>query len=57
LLGLPIDHKGVQVIALAVPLLPAGGAQRGAHDINLLLLSAHSHLRHHIATVDEVGPG
>jgi hypothetical protein len=47
----------VQVIALSVPLLPAGGAQRRSHDINLLLLGAHQHLRHHIATVDEVRPG
>ena len=55
LLRLPVDHKGVEVIAVPVPLLPTRGAQRGPYDIDLMVyLGTDQDVRDDIATVDEV---
>ena len=36
LLGLPIDDKGLQVIAFPFPRLPAVGPERRTHHIDLM---------------------
>jgi hypothetical protein len=57
LLGVPIDHERVEVIALPVATLLTGGAERGPHDIDLMVgLGADQPVRDAIATVDEVRP-
>jgi len=55
LLALPIDHEGVEVIAMAFPTLPTGGVQRGADHIDLVLAwRTHEQVRHDIAAVEHV---
>ena len=39
LLGLPIDDKGLEVIALPFPPLPTIGPERRTHHIDLMLAS------------------
>ena len=55
LLGVPIDDKGLQVIAFARPLLPAVGPEGRPDDIDLMPgLGRHQEVRIHIATVEHV---
>jgi hypothetical protein len=56
LLGLPIQGKGLQIIALAGLMLPAIGAEGGPHHIDLMLsLGRHQEVGIHIAAVEQVG--
>jgi hypothetical protein len=55
LLGLPIDDKGLEVIAFAFPLLPAVGPKRRTNHINLMLgLGGDEEVRIDIAAVEQV---
>ena len=57
LLGLPIDDKGLQVIALPFPPLPAVGPKRRTNHIDLMLsLGGDQEVRIDIAAVEQVCP-
>lgn len=57
-LGLPIDGKGLQVIALPCPPLPTVGPKRRAHDVDLRRrLGGDEAVRIDSAAVAHVGPG
>ena len=58
LLGLPIDDKGLQVIAFARPPLPAIGPKGRPDHIDLMLgLGGDQEVGIHIAAVEQVGAG
>ena len=53
LLGVPIQHKGLQVLAVFELMLPAIGSTRRADHIDLvLLLRGHQKVGIHIAAVE-----
>jgi hypothetical protein len=55
LLGLPIDDKGLEVIAFPFPPLPAVGPKRWTNHINLMLsLGGDQEVRIDIAAVEQV---
>jgi hypothetical protein len=55
LLSVPIQDKGLQVIALAGLMLPARGAEGGPHHIDLMLsLGCHQEVGIHRAAVEQV---
>jgi hypothetical protein len=55
LLGLPIDDKGLEVVACPFPPLPTGGAKRRTNDIDLMLgLRSDQEIRIDIAAVEHV---
>ena len=56
LLGLPIQDKGLQSVALAGVMLSALGAEGGAHHIDLMLsLGRHQEVGLDIAAVEHMG--
>jgi hypothetical protein len=56
--GRPIDGKGPQIVALPGVMLPAIGAEGGAHHIDLMLgLGRHQEAGIGIATVEQVRAG
>jgi hypothetical protein len=56
LLGLPIQDKGSQVIALSALMLPAIGAEGGPHHIDLMLgLGRDQEVGIHVAAVEQMG--
>ena len=58
LLGLPIDDKGLQVIALPFPPLPTVGPKRRTNHIDLMLgLGGDEEVRIDIAAVEQVCAG
>jgi hypothetical protein len=55
LLGLPIEDKGLEVIALPFPPLPTVGSKRRTHHIDLMLgLGGHEEVRIDIPAVEQV---
>jgi hypothetical protein len=57
LLRLPIDHEGLQVIALACPSLPAIRPKGRPDDVDLVLgLGSDEEVRIDIAAVEQVCP-
>ena len=55
LLGLPIDDKGLEVIAFPFPPLPAVGPERRTHHIDLMRrLGGDQEVCVHIAAVEQV---
>ena len=53
MLGVPIQHKGLQVLAVFELMLPAIGSTRRADHIDLvLLLRGHQKVGIHIAAVE-----
>jgi hypothetical protein len=58
LLGVPIDDKGLEVIAFSGPPLPAVGPKRRTNYIDLMRpLGGDQEVGIHIAGVEQVGPG
>lgn len=58
LLGLPIQDKGLQIVALSGMMLPAIGAEGGANHIDLILgLGRHQEVGIDIAAVEHMGAG
>jgi hypothetical protein len=56
LLGIPVQDKGLQIVALAGLMLPAIGAEGGPHHSDLMLgLGRHQEVGIHIAAVEQVG--
>jgi hypothetical protein len=58
LLGVPIQAKGLHIVALAGVMLPAIGAEGGPHHIDLMLgLGRHQDVRIDRAAVEQVRAG
>jgi hypothetical protein len=58
LLGLPIQHKGLQIISVSGPMLPAIGPKgRADHMDVMLVLCGDQEVGIHIAAVKHVGAG